>query len=409
MKQDRYNDEIRKSQGFSPELPQNEIDDRLRRLREGLKADGIDAAFIFGSPLDPTWVRYYANYIPAVQVSEAMLFVSAKEKEPILLIDRDWYLAAAKEITGMKDIRVYPFVKYLHAREGMAEVFGKIISDHGLQNARIGLSLVTMPTLYYQAFTDAFTKVDFVDVTHTLNRMGEYKSPYDIKMVRESAAIADKGMAAAIEGCRAGATEYEAGVAAELAMCAAGCDFGVGATVRTHITIGSASTIPSNVRGYSYTGRILEKGDFFYIDLSTCYKGYYTDFCRTVSIGKPSKEQQRMYDCTMATHKKLLEMVKPGTKGEDLFKAGLQVALDWGYEPDQINNIWLGHGTGLMVSDSPFFQMGEDRSVQANMFVNIEPGLFIPKYGSTSVEDQLFVTESGNEIVTQTPREIHVR
>jgi Xaa-Pro aminopeptidase len=409
MQPDSYHEELRKAKGFTPLDPPSEIQDRLRRLRAGLSEDGIDAAFIFGSALEPTWIRYYANYITPFVISEAILFISSSYEQPVLLIDRDWYFEAAKEMTGIPDIRVYPYVKYLHARKEIAQIIQRLSDEYRLENSRIGISLVTMPTLYYQSFTDAFPDAELVNVIPTLNRLSEYKSEYDKEMVRKSAAIADLGMIAAINACGEGVTECEAALAAESAMCLAGADYGGGVTARNHINIGSSSTIRSNVRGYNYTGRKLEKGDFFFIDLTCCYHGFYTDFCRTVSIGKPSTEQVRMHDCTMAMHERLLECVRPGISGEEIFHEGVKVALEWGYDRNQINCVWLGHGTGLMVSDAPFFQEGEKRQIHKDMFVNIEPGIFIPEIGTTSIEDQLFVSEQGIELVTQTPREIHIK
>lgn len=409
MEPSHFQQEIRKARGLSPEIPEPEMKGRLSRLRAGLREDGIDAAFIFGAPIEPTWTRYYANFIAPFVIGEALLFVSTQTEVPVLLIDRPWYINQALEMTGIKDIRSYPFVEYLGAREGIARVVRTIAAENGVERGRIGLSLLHMPTIYFQAFEDALPDAELADLTPTLNRMASYKTEYDCKMIRESAYIADQGMMAAINTCREGVTEYEVGLAAEEAMCAAGGEFGTGATVRTHIFVASSSTVPSNVRGYKYTARKLEKGDFFFIDLSTCYQGFYTDFCRTVSIGTPSKEQQRMYDCTMTTHAELKKLIHPGVIAEDLYYSALAVAKEWGYGEDEVNCVWFGHGTGLMISEPPYLQKGEKRQIQANSFINIEPGIFIPRYGTTSVEDQLFVSENGCEFVTQTPRELHIR
>ena len=73
-----------------------------------------------------------------------------------------------------------------------------------------------------------------------------------------------------------------------------------------------------------------------------------------------------------------------------------------------MNFVWFGHGTGLIISEPPFFTPGEERKLQPNTFVNIEPGVFVPGVGNSSIEDMLFLSDSGVELVTQCPRGLHV-
>ncbi|MGQ0572093.1 MAG: M24 family metallopeptidase [Armatimonadota bacterium] len=408
VEHDIRHEAARMSLGLTPELPDEEMRGRRQRLREAMRRDGVDTVLVFGSPIEPTWIRYLANYVHPFVLDESFVVFSQKTADPIFLIDRPWFIEQAREMSRIKDIRIFPYVEFPWAFDELVKLFGGLLAELGAERGTVGICHLDMPAIYYRALTRALPHAQIEDVTQMLNGLLEHKTEYDRQMIRRAARIADAGMVAALNACGQGVPEYRVGFAAEEAMAAAGGEFGTGVTVRTHIYVASASQIRSNVRPYKYTARPLEKGDMFFIDLSSSYRGYYADFCRTVMIGKPSPEQQRMYDCTMATHKRMMEAMRPGISGEELFRLGQAVAVEWGYRENDINNVWLGHATGMILSEPPFFAEGEKRTVRANTFVNIEPGIFIPRHGSTSVEDSMWVTDSRVELVTQAPRELHV-
>jgi Xaa-Pro aminopeptidase len=147
----------------------------------------------------------------------------------------------------------------------------------------------------------------------------------------------------------------------------------------------------------------------FFIDLSVCYRGYYTDFCRTVVIGEPSAEQRTVFDVVRDCHQYLLDNLKPGLTGAEIFDLSVvPVQEQTPQYSDKLNFVWAGHGTGLIISEPPFFTSGEQRQIQPNTFINIEPGLFVPGVGNSSIEDMLFVSDTGVSLVTECPRDLHV-
>jgi len=267
---------------------------------------------------------------------------------------------------------------------------------------------MVMPAKYYQAMKMALPEAESTDCTDLLAEFIAHKSAYDVKMIESTAKIADTAMIAAMNACKEGATEIDAGFAAQRVKFEMGAEEGSGTRVRTHIYVVSAGTVLSNVRPYFFTRKKFRKGEVFFIDLSVCYNGYYTDFCRSVSIGRPNKKQEEIFDVTMETHKKLFSALRPGITGEELYKIGLKVGQEAGYK-DKINFVWLGHGSGLIISEPPFFAMGEKRKILPNTFNNIEPGVFVPGTAPTSIKDEIFVPSSGTpRFVTNCPRELHI-
>lgn len=397
--------ETRKAKGLAPQAPRAEFTNRLKRCRKLMKTHGFDGLLVYGSPFEPSWIRYLANVIHPFILSQSY-FVLPRKGEPVLLIDFPVFFPSVKQMTWVKDIRTYSYVEFSTQYEDNVKLFRDLLKELKLNKGRIGLCMLDMPATHYKALTKAAPKAAFEDATAMLWELIEDKSPFDCTMIRKAAWIADRTMETVIGKSAAGRTEYEIGLAAEATALSHGAEFGTGSTVRTHLYMNTGSEILSNFRPYKYTGRKLKKGDLFCVDLSVCYNGYYADFCRTICVGKPTPKQQRLFDTVEEIHFALFESLKPGVRGGDLWDLGCKIAHRAGYRN---LNAWFGHGTGLIISEPPFLAAGETRTIKAGTFVNIEPGIFLPKtVGSVDIEDATFITAKGAEWVTKCDRSLHI-
>ena len=401
----RLEADYRMSKGLTPEVPIKELRERYRRAQRNCEEFGFDAVLVYGSPAEPSWIRYLANYVHPFQISDSFL-VLAPRRPPTLLVDRDWFLDVAREMSWVKDVRVFPYVEFDWGYEPLVKLIRELFAPYS--RGAIGVCEVDMPAKYYRAICEALPKAEIKDATAMLWAVLERKSPYDIEMIRKTAKIADKVMMAALNASGPGVPEYEVGLAAERVAWENGCEFGGGSQSRSHIFVASGSTVVSNVRPYRFTRKPLRKGEMFFIDLGVCFHGYYTDFCRTVCIGPPTRKQRDVYDAVMEIYHTTFKAMRPGVTGEELWEIGLEVARQTGFE-HAINFVWLGHGTGLVNSEYPFFAPGEKRALRANTFANLEPGIFLPgKVGSSSVEDAVYLGEKKSERVTKCPRDLHI-
>ena len=62
----------------------------------------------------------------------------------------------------------------------------------------------------------------------------------------------------------------------------------------------------------------------------------------------------------------------------------------------------LGHGTGLEIHEEPFVSMraAEGKKFQCGNIITLEPGLYDKEFGGVRLENDVLITESGNEILT---------
>lgn len=119
---------------------------------------------------------------------------------------------------------------------------------------------------------------------------------------------------------------------------------------------------------------ILKEGDIVNIDVSTIYKGYYSDSSRMFCIGEVSEERKKLVKITKECIEKGLEQVKPWGFLGDMGQAVHEHALKNGYTV--VKEIG-GHGVGLEFHEEPWVsyvsQKGTGMMMVPGMIFTIEP------------------------------------
>ena len=89
------------------------------------------------------------------------------------------------------------------------------------------------------------------------------------------------------------------------------------------------------------------------------------------------------------------------------------VLIDWGAKEDlYLSDMTrfgkrfthsLGHSFGLQIHESVRLAKGQERPLEADMVVTVEPGIYIPGILGVRIEDDVLVTKSGNRVLTSSP------
>lgn len=145
--------------------------------------------------------------------------------------------------------------------------------------------------------------------------------------------------------------------------------------------------------------------DIFPRDEHTFYNG---DCTRTVVHGQASDTVEAMHKAVTAAKAAGCAALKPGTTGEAVHKATVDVILDHGFEfrrgSSDMNNPapamrhGTGHGIGLDVHEPILLDEGAG-SIMENEVFTVEPGLYSAAYGGVRVEDMVQVTAGGSRIL----------
>ncbi len=243
------------------------------------------------------------------------------------------------------------------------------------------------------------------------------KTPEQIEGIKESCKINIAVLDYVAENIREGMTTQEiddlvAEKTAELGGIAAPLNYeGYPKSVCTSINEVVCHGIPSDKV-------VLKDGDIINVDVSTIYKGYFSDSSRMFCIGNVSDEKKKLVEVVKECVELGLEQVKPWGFLGDMGQAVNDHAKANGYSV--VREIG-GHGVGLEFHEDPWVsyvtKAGEDMLLVPGMIFTIEPmvnmgthKVFVDKEDDWTIytadkkpsaqwEIMVLVTEDGHEVL----------
>ncbi|WP_019774565.1 M24 family metallopeptidase, partial [Streptococcus sobrinus] len=126
---------------------------------------------------------------------------------------------------------------------------------------------------------------------------------------------------------------------------------------------------------------------------------------RTIHIGQPSDEERAVYELVLKSNRAVIDDVKAGIKRCDYDRIARQVIAQAGYGDFFTHGI--GHGIGLAIHEIPYFGQSADL-VEAGMTITDEPGIYLDGKFGVRIEDDILVTKTGCQVLTQAPKELIV-
>jgi Xaa-Pro aminopeptidase len=149
--------------------------------------------------------------------------------------------------------------------------------------------------------------------------------------------------------------------------------------------------------------RVIAEGDVVVLDFGGHLGGYCSDITRTVIVGEPSTEFDRVHDVVRRAQQAAFESVRPGVRAEEVDRTARDVIDDAGYGQWFIHR--TGHGIGLEVHEPPYIVSGNRTELEAGMTFSIEPGIYLPDRFGVRIEDIVTVTADGARRLNDAPRE----
>ena len=151
----------------------------------------------------------------------------------------------------------------------------------------------------------------------------------------------------------------------------------------------------------------LREGSILMLDDGCLVEGYTSDITRTFVLGKPTDKMNRVFDLVKRAQAVAIQTARPGVPTADVDAAARKVIVDGGYGPGfTYFTHRLGHGMGMEGHEWPYFvknnMFGWDLApvLKAGMVLSDEPGIYIRGEFGIRLEDDLWIHESGSELLT---------
>jgi Xaa-Pro aminopeptidase len=386
---------------------------RMKQLQANLRDKGWQAALV----MQPRDLYYYAG-----TAQPANLWVP-DEGDPILFTRR------VHELTQKTT-----WIDRTISAAGFGEM-SRALADLELSlpsGAVLGVEQDVLPYRLVESLKKNLEGVRLGNVSPTILQQRLVKDDEEVAHIREAVELWEKGHEAIMETLAVGVAEYEVAAAMEYAARRGGGDGMVwprrwdshlpaGGIVASGpnawVVSGEAMTVTgvglSQALPWGPSSRRLEAGDLVVVDFTLSYEGYHCDLTRTYCVGNPNREQGDLWERLLDLHLQVVDEVRPGVTGEELYLVAKGLAEDLGLIDNFMGvgserGSYIGHSIGLELDEWPVLGAGYREPLPVGAVITIEPKFMVPGQGAVMVEDDILVTPGGHEVIGALERQLFV-
>lgn len=357
----------------------------------------------------------------------AVMFVRPKNLEQETWSGYRVGVEATKELYGADE--VFPIEKLDEELANYVKPAQKLYYRFGRDSAFDSRILALWQQFLGRMAKSAAGPVAIEDSRQFMEQFRRVKSPAEIEMIRKAIAISAEAHNLAREIARPGMYEYEIQAAIENTFRRQGA---MGPAYPSIVATGENACILH----YVENNQPLKDGDLLLIDAGCAYDYYNADITRTIPIGTNiSEEQKIIYELVLRAQLAAIEQVKLGRPFNAFHDAAVRVLtegfaelgllkgdVDELIEKKKYRAFYMhgtGHFLGLDVHDAGQLRNRDKtwKPFEVGNVVTVEPGVYISPYYKPEegqpeieerwkgigvrIEDDVLVTEAGNEVLTE--------
>ena len=363
---------------------------RLNKLRDAMKAGGMDAVFVAG----PKNVQYVTGLKAMMEgnvqpFNDPEYFAVVQKNRCDVLCDGRYFT----EVSGHAGITAQ-----LLKSPVTAKVIGEKVKDLLASGSRtIGYERDGLLYGDATALMGELKGVEWKPAEEILAGLRVRKTPDEIEKIRKAQAITGQAFEHMVTTIRVGMSERDVA-------------FEIDGYLRKHsegnsfkpiIAFGETGCHPH------YTpdaNRKLQKGHMVLLDFGAVYDGYCGDMTRMLVMGKADARQKEVYGLVLEAQERCLAGVRPGATCHQLDSLCRDYFVSKGYGDAFMHG--TGHGVGLAIHEDPRLKQTFQTVVEPGMVFSVEPGLYFAGWGGVRIEDLVAVTDDGYQNLTTTPKNL---
>ncbi len=362
---------------------------RLNNLTASMRTSKLDAVILNPGPTLTylTGVHFHLMERPVV------LFV-APGQDPVLVLPE----------LELPKMELFPYkvqaVAYGENPSEWENAFRKAAQSLGLDGKRIGVEPRQLRLLEFSHVKAGAPESEFPDASNVLSMLRLKKDKAEVDSMRRAVKIAQDALEATIPLIKIGMTERELSSELVMQLLKNGSD-----SEFPFAPIVSAGPNSANPHA-SPTERKLQAGDLLVVDWGAAYEGYISDLTRTFSVGEVEDEYQRIHKIVQESNAAGRAAGRPGVPCADVDKAARDVIEKSGYGKYFTHR--TGHGIGMEGHEDPYMRGDNMQLLEPGMAYTVEPGIYLTGRNGVRIEDNIVITETGADCLSDMPREIRV-
>jgi Xaa-Pro aminopeptidase len=349
--------------------------DKLEKLKSSFEKLDIDGLLITSN--------YNRRYISNFTGSAGVVLVG--KGRSLFITDFRYVEQATKQCQGFEIVQ--------HS--------GTLVEEVATQAKKLGIKKLGFEQdhLTFSAYStyERAVEANLVPVSGVVEKLRLIKTTSEIKILKEAADIADAAFKHILDFIQPGKTELEVSNELEFFMRNAGA---TSSSFDIIVASGYRSALPHGVA----SNKLIESGDFITLDFGAYYQGFVSDITRTVAVGEPNAKLKEIYDIVLEAQLRGMAGIKPGMSGRAADALTRDYITEKGY--GEYFGHSTGHGIGLEVHEGPALSSKSEIILEPGMIVTVEPGIYIPQLGGVRIEDDTLITETGNETLTHSTKEL---
>lgn len=352
------------------------MNDRVGNLRDKLQSLEVDAFFV----TDEINVHYLTGFSGdssslLVQPGGELMLSDGRYKEQIL-----------EECPGLEAEIKSPAEKPI-------DFCVKCLAGSGAK--RIAIEADQMVVSQLAALKQRLPEVVWVETTGVVGDLRMIKDAEEIDILRSAVRINERALESILAKLGPDWTEQEIAYELEATIRRLGA---TGFSFEPIVGAGPGGAKPH----YRSSTVVIGDHPTLLVDWGTKLGGYASDLTRSFHFGNPPQQFLSAYEAVLESQLAAIEAIRPGAVASDVDAAARGVLKKAGLGEYFVHG--LGHGVGLQIHEMPRLSAVSDDVLAPGMVITVEPGVYFEGEFGIRIEDDVLVTETGHEVLSQMPK-----
>ncbi len=280
------------------------------------------------------------------------------------------------------------------------KVFTYASHRYNLEGSTIGVEPTRLRFLELDYLQKAILVAKFVSAEKICESLRILKDEEEIKEMRRAVQIAQEALKAVLPMIKPRVTEKEIAAELTIQMLRMGSDPEL--PFSPIVASGPNSANPHAIP----TEREIQNGDLVVIDWGARSNGYCSDLTRTFAVGSLAPELEKIFNVVNQANAAGRAAGAPEKAAGSVDQAARNVIESAGFGDYFTHR--TGHGLGLEDHESPYIFGKNDQILAPGMTYTVEPGIYLPGMGGVRIEDNILITPTGCESLSDISRDLTI-